>query len=402
MDTDTASQFVSCLVRCIQAFCHGYVQFSSSIEIVGHIYLNVDKGSKFNYIVNEEVSKSPGNHSTVYHTNSYHSLPPARDILLKMSSHQNHGVELDSRVKSTESCLDTTSSALPTSIENKVSAAIPVRLIKNERASGSILEVCSQNLPYEEYKNNKAPSLSTSTSILEVCSQSQPREEYKNKAPSLSSTSASILEVYSQSLPHEEYKNNKAPSLSSTSAGLPKGKTHSKPSQKQEIDSALDPSICIKQEPEMPFIHEQKHVVEDSLVADEPCEDDDKTVILPHPVINPRRLECTGLELLACNMANLPADCDSVSYDTASSHPTKSLSVQTRQQIVAYADIVGNRPAARHFGVNESSIRHWRKQFGMNLQGNGVRRGRKRRGDYLQDMKDEMIQASSMNADSSD
>ena len=58
MDEDTATRFVSSLVKSIQALCNEYIDFSTSIEVVGHIHLNIDRNVKFDYVLTEEVSKS--------------------------------------------------------------------------------------------------------------------------------------------------------------------------------------------------------------------------------------------------------------------------------------------------------------------------------------------------------
>ncbi|KAK7109571.1 hypothetical protein V1264_013592 [Littorina saxatilis] len=76
MDEDTATRFVSSLVKSIQALCNGYIDFSSSIEVIGHIHLNIDRNLKLNYILTEEVSKSISEDATLFASHSYHSKPP--------------------------------------------------------------------------------------------------------------------------------------------------------------------------------------------------------------------------------------------------------------------------------------------------------------------------------------
>lgn len=76
MDEDTASRFVSSLVKSIQALCNGYIDFTSSIEVIGHIHLNIDRTAKFNYVLTEEVSKSVSEGATLFASHSYHSQPP--------------------------------------------------------------------------------------------------------------------------------------------------------------------------------------------------------------------------------------------------------------------------------------------------------------------------------------
>ena len=76
MDEDTANRFVNSLVKSIQALCNGYIDFSSSIEVIGHIHLNIDRNVKFNYVLTEEVSKSISEGATVFASHSYNSQPP--------------------------------------------------------------------------------------------------------------------------------------------------------------------------------------------------------------------------------------------------------------------------------------------------------------------------------------
>ncbi|XP_050398160.1 uncharacterized protein LOC126816058 isoform X5 [Patella vulgata] len=72
MNTEAASNFINSLVRNLQVLCHSNVDFSEDVEVIGHIYLSVDKSKKFNYIVNEKVCKSDDS-STVFVSNSFHA-----------------------------------------------------------------------------------------------------------------------------------------------------------------------------------------------------------------------------------------------------------------------------------------------------------------------------------------
>ncbi|KAL8567886.1 hypothetical protein ACOMHN_059008 [Nucella lapillus] len=77
MVEQNAGKFISSLIKSLQMVCHGYMDFSDNIEIIGHINLRIDNRQKFDYIVNEQVSKK-GGESTVFLSNSYHSLPPGK------------------------------------------------------------------------------------------------------------------------------------------------------------------------------------------------------------------------------------------------------------------------------------------------------------------------------------
>ncbi|XP_076460603.1 uncharacterized protein LOC143293554 isoform X1 [Babylonia areolata] len=70
-----SAKFISSLVKSLQMFCHGYMEFEDNIEIIGHINLRIDNRKKLDYIVNEQVSKQ-GQESTCFQSNSYHSVPP--------------------------------------------------------------------------------------------------------------------------------------------------------------------------------------------------------------------------------------------------------------------------------------------------------------------------------------
>lgn len=71
----SSEKFVACLVKSLQMLCHGYMEFNDNIEIIGHLNIRIDNCQKLDYIVNEQVSKR-GGESTLFHSNSYHSLPP--------------------------------------------------------------------------------------------------------------------------------------------------------------------------------------------------------------------------------------------------------------------------------------------------------------------------------------
>ena len=79
MNEECAAQFVSCLAKSIQALCSGYVTFSSSIEVIGHIHLNVDKNVRLDYILTEEVSKNVHEDETFFSSHSYLSKPPLQN-----------------------------------------------------------------------------------------------------------------------------------------------------------------------------------------------------------------------------------------------------------------------------------------------------------------------------------
>ena len=83
---EEASRFISSLIKSLQIICNGHVDFNESIELVGHINLRIDHKFKYDYIVDEHVSKEGEDCSTTFLSNSYHSCPPPRETVFKDSS----------------------------------------------------------------------------------------------------------------------------------------------------------------------------------------------------------------------------------------------------------------------------------------------------------------------------
>ncbi|XP_055955801.1 hunchback-like protein isoform X12 [Patella vulgata] len=75
IEEKSANQFISALVKNLQAVCHGHVEFDKNVKVVGHLYLTVDSNSEFNYIVNEKVSKSDES-STTFISKSFYATDP--------------------------------------------------------------------------------------------------------------------------------------------------------------------------------------------------------------------------------------------------------------------------------------------------------------------------------------
>ena len=80
IDIDVANRFISSLSKSLQALCHGCMEFDSGIEIVGYINVNIDHGSKVDYVLNEKVQKGHNN-SMTFVSNSF----LAKKDLLKQS-----------------------------------------------------------------------------------------------------------------------------------------------------------------------------------------------------------------------------------------------------------------------------------------------------------------------------
>ncbi|XP_067657114.1 uncharacterized protein [Haliotis asinina] len=76
MNDDTTTRFIASLVKSLQSLCHGYVEFEKNIEIIGHIYLNIDSQQKYDYVVNEQVCKNDDESQAMFVSNSFHAQPP--------------------------------------------------------------------------------------------------------------------------------------------------------------------------------------------------------------------------------------------------------------------------------------------------------------------------------------
>ncbi|GFO24793.1 hypothetical protein PoB_005129800 [Plakobranchus ocellatus] len=74
MDFDSSSKFISSLAKFLQSLCNGYVEFDNGVEVIGHIYINVDTGKKIDYVLNEKVCKTDEN-SVTFISNSFHAQP---------------------------------------------------------------------------------------------------------------------------------------------------------------------------------------------------------------------------------------------------------------------------------------------------------------------------------------
>jgi len=70
LDAAVANRFISSLSKSLQALCHGCMDFENGIEIVGFINVNIDSGSKVDYVLNEKVQKSTNN-SMTFVSNSF-------------------------------------------------------------------------------------------------------------------------------------------------------------------------------------------------------------------------------------------------------------------------------------------------------------------------------------------
>jgi len=80
MDCEAATRFMSGLVKSIQELCESNVKFRDGVELVGHLYLNVDSGStkesSVDYILKENVCRNKKK-ETIFVSKSYASQAQA-------------------------------------------------------------------------------------------------------------------------------------------------------------------------------------------------------------------------------------------------------------------------------------------------------------------------------------
>ena len=98
MDTDTCSKFIGSLTKFLQSLCNGYVDFHKGVELVGHIYLNIDTGEKVNYFLHEKVSKNDED-SVTFISNSFHAKPHVDkdNVTAKNQNKEHRNVEPHSK-----------------------------------------------------------------------------------------------------------------------------------------------------------------------------------------------------------------------------------------------------------------------------------------------------------------
>ena len=86
---ETAAKFIDALIQALQTLCHGYLEFKTGVEIIGHINLSVDKENSHDYILKEKVCRLEGNSSFI--SNSFHAVPEGG------TAHDSHTADTDSQ-----------------------------------------------------------------------------------------------------------------------------------------------------------------------------------------------------------------------------------------------------------------------------------------------------------------
>jgi hypothetical protein len=76
MDNAKASEFLTSLVKSVQALCNGYIDYNSTVQVIGHIHLNIDNQTEFDYMLLEDVHNSANEDAALFTSRSYYSKLP--------------------------------------------------------------------------------------------------------------------------------------------------------------------------------------------------------------------------------------------------------------------------------------------------------------------------------------
>ncbi|XP_070211162.1 uncharacterized protein [Littorina saxatilis] len=134
MGEEAAAKFINALIKSVQTLCHGYLDFQTGIEIIGHINLSVDKENSLDYILKEKVCKNAEN-STLFISHSFHAEPKSeQEVPVKNAQAGNQNVQSRQPTDSGES--GRVSSAL-SSISSALSGSRERSRQSNTKDSGS-------------------------------------------------------------------------------------------------------------------------------------------------------------------------------------------------------------------------------------------------------------------------
>ncbi|KAL8607935.1 hypothetical protein ACOMHN_005490 [Nucella lapillus] len=138
-DTSTSmeeGEFLASLVKSVQALCQGYVPFSSSIEVVGHLQLHIDRSLRLDCVLTEQVDRSPADHAPRFCSLSYLAKPPPAQ------HHSDSGHRTSGSSLPIDSVDRTSSSCLPIdSVDRTLGSSLPIDSV--DRTSGSSLPIDS-------------------------------------------------------------------------------------------------------------------------------------------------------------------------------------------------------------------------------------------------------------------
>ncbi|CAG5133398.1 unnamed protein product [Candidula unifasciata] len=191
MNSESANKFISALVKALQTLCHGYVEFNDGIEIIGHIYLNIDSGSSFDYVVKEKLCKNAEN-STMFVSKSFQAVPPSDECLPRKDRDDEHSAFEDASMSPTSGTLRLQSAI--TSISNVLSGA-------HENIKPRIMEHSSHHSSLQNTGKRKKEHNGNYNSM-------QPPLKYTTLQTSSSSSSSSVYFGSGQSSKHATDRNH--------------------------------------------------------------------------------------------------------------------------------------------------------------------------------------------------
>ena len=70
MDEDVSTKFIGSISKHLQTLCNGYIDFSSWVQVTGHLYVSLDTGKIDEYLLNEKLTKPLGVDSVVFSSRS--------------------------------------------------------------------------------------------------------------------------------------------------------------------------------------------------------------------------------------------------------------------------------------------------------------------------------------------
>ncbi|KAK7481242.1 hypothetical protein BaRGS_00027502 [Batillaria attramentaria] len=130
IDEEAASKFINALIKSVQTLCHGYLDFDTGIEIIGHINLSVDKIGSLDYILKEKVCRNDEN-STLFISNSFHAHPKSEQPVKPKNS------QPESQVVQRRQSSDSSESGKLTSAISSISSALSSAKDSSGNASSS-------------------------------------------------------------------------------------------------------------------------------------------------------------------------------------------------------------------------------------------------------------------------
>ncbi|XP_050397317.1 uncharacterized protein LOC126815628 isoform X3 [Patella vulgata] len=153
------SDFMKYLIKNLQFLCQGHVPFSKKIEVIGHIYLNVDDNAvKYNYFLNEIVTKTDSSDPS-FTSNSFQAKPEQENYI---NTQQPFTSPQDSESSSSTPSRSTGTPKVQI-IQTETSSSIPTENDQSPLFLPKIINV--QSVPQSDVKNTEAKSETKNISI---------------------------------------------------------------------------------------------------------------------------------------------------------------------------------------------------------------------------------------------